>query len=408
MFCSSWYGDAPVTLEFPEGWDIEVNSPRATPSLSDKEVVEAFNSPIGTNKISELARGKRDAVIVVDDLTRPTPAFKIMPSIIKELRQGGIRKDNIRIVMGVGSHRPLDGRDIRKKLGVNIAESFEVFNHSPYENLTYMGTSKAGTPIYINRIVAESELKIGVGSILPYPAGGAGYGGGAKIIVPAVSGLKTIEHFHSIPGADTGNVESNELRKNMEEIARLVGLDVIVNTVINNRREITGLFIGDMIEAHRKGIELAEKIYNVEKSRDVDIALVNAYPFDTEFLQAGRGVACGFESTRNGGSVIIYGTCYEGRGYHILSQKGFGHWKPPDKERGYHLLSQEGSGYEREKEWNVLIVCPTVSMKEVNWSYPKGTMLFHRWKGALNRLQKIHGTKARVAIYTHGPLSLLP
>ena len=207
MYSRAWYGDEEITLTFPENWEVTMVAPKDAPKLSDAAIEAAFGQPIGTPRIEEMARGKSDAVIVVDDLSRPTPAAAVIPLLLRELHQAGIPKNEIRFVVGPGSHRPLTEEEIVKKVGADIAASYEITNHDFMSgNLRALGNLDEGMPIYINPVVADADFKICLGGIYPHKA--VGFGGGAKLIVPGVSGFSTMFHFHNYyPGRGHATVE---------------------------------------------------------------------------------------------------------------------------------------------------------------------------------------------------------
>jgi len=390
---ASWYRDAMVSLTFPEGWEVTEARPRGARTLSDEEVRERFASPIGTGPISELARGARSAVLIVDDITRPTPASRVLPIILEELERGGLGEDRVWVVMATAAHRPLGRVDLERKLGREVVERLEVFNHNPYENLEYLGATSQGTPIHVNRHVMEADLKVGVGGIYPHPM--AGFGGGAKIILPGVAGMDTIEANHRTRGAGLGVVEGNRCRADMEEAASKAGLDIIVNLLVNSRREVAGVFVGDMVEAHRVGVKLAEAVYGTRMPTDVDLAVVNAYPMDTELFQAGKGLWAGVEATREDGTIVLLAACSEGRGYHALVQKGGRLWRPPASLAGRRLGGRR-----------LMIVSPNLSLKDVRQNYPRETSLFGNWDEALRELRKDPDHRISVAVFPCAPIQV--
>src|SRR5436309_6110 len=124
MHSRAWFGDEELTLTFPAGWEVTTLGPKDAPKLSEAAIEAAFGAPIGTPRIAELARGKRSAAIVVDDLSRPTPAAEVIPFVLRELSQAGVPKSEIRFVVGGGSHRPLTAEEIAKKVGRDVAAEF--------------------------------------------------------------------------------------------------------------------------------------------------------------------------------------------------------------------------------------------------------------------------------------------
>jgi nickel-dependent lactate racemase len=294
----AWYGDGDLTLDFPPEWEVQVLPPTDAPKLDAAAIAAAFAQPIGTGRIAELARGKRSAAIVVDDLSRPTPAGQLIPYVLAELAEAGVPKQAIRFVIGGGSHRAQTREEIAKKVGAEVAAEYEVTSHDFMAgDLVGFGCLPDGTPLYFNRIVAEAEFKMTVGGI--YPHGSVGFGGGSKLILPGVSGFATMFHFHTFyPARGQGNIERQgdrpDHRDASEAAARALRLDIVVNAVINSRREIAGLFVGDFIQAQRTGARFAKQVYGTaipdDLRRRADIIVVNAYPLDSDPIQTSKAL----------------------------------------------------------------------------------------------------------------------
>jgi len=215
---------------------------RDAPDIGQGSINKALFSPIGSESLFAIAKGKKKAVIAVDDISRPTPAYRILPIVINELKRAGIKEKNIRIIMSLGAHRPMLREDLIKKLGEDLWNSVEIHNHHPFENLVNLGISSRGTPIHINKLFMDADIKIGVGCIVPHNY--AGFGGGGKIVLPGISGIDTLEANHqpAVQGlkGELGLVDGNEVRYDIEEIAQKVGLDFIINVVVNSQRGIAG------------------------------------------------------------------------------------------------------------------------------------------------------------------------
>ena len=298
VYSSAWYGDEELTLNFPNGWEVEVLGPKDAPALSDMQIERAFAEPIGTARIAELAKGKKSAAIVVDDLSRPTPAAAVVPVLLRELASAGVPKSEIRFVVGGGSHRPLTNEEVANKIGADIAAEYEATSHDFMGgDLRALGNLENGMPIYLNRVVADADFKICLGGI--YPHGAVGFGGGAKLVVPGIAGFATMFYFHTFsPSRGHAVVERKgsepDHRDFSEAVARVLGLDVIVNTVLNRRREICGLFVGDFVEAHRKGAHFALDTYSTEipeaSRKETDLVVLNCYPLDSDPIQTGKAL----------------------------------------------------------------------------------------------------------------------
>ncbi|MCJ7490878.1 MAG: lactate racemase domain-containing protein, partial [Dehalococcoidia bacterium] len=191
-----WDGGGEREINFPASWDVHFCPTRGwdRPAMSDEQMREAFAAPVGTPRIRDLAQGKKEVVIIFDDITRPTPVYRIAPFVIEELREAGIADEQIRFVIASGTHGAHDNKALRAKLGQEILERFFVFQHNPYDNCVSVGATTLGTPLSVNREVTTCDLKIGIGSILPHPQ--AGFGGGGKLILPGISHIDSVDRFH--------------------------------------------------------------------------------------------------------------------------------------------------------------------------------------------------------------------
>ena len=319
----AWYGDKELTLNFPTDWEVEMLDPKDAPTLSDTQIEQAFAEPIGTPRISELANGKKSATIIVDDLSRPTPASRIIPYILRELTSAGVPKSEIRFVAGVGAHRPLTDEDIVKKVGADIAAAYEVTNHNFMSgDLRAFGNLENGMPVYLNPVVADADFKICLGGI--YPHSSVGFSGGAKLIVPGIAGFTTMFYFHTFPpgrgpAVIEGQSDEPDRRDSAELAAGVLGLDMIANVVLNSRREICGLFVGDFIKAHRKGAHFAMDTYGTmipETTRkETDLVIINCYPLDADAIQLDKALAA-LSYFENAYTIALYpasdSSCYHG------------------------------------------------------------------------------------------------
>lgn len=401
---AAWYGDREKRLEFPQGWEVEIANPaRELKPLGDDEIRVRLGQAIGTKPIHELARGKKRVAIVIDDLTRPTPTDQLLPLIIHELRRGGIDTEQVLILIGSASHRFPTRIDLLKKLGKDLLGAVSVYNHHPYENLEYLGETSRGTPAYINKFYLESDLRIGVGTILPHAA--AGFAGGAKVVAMGLGGMETILHNHDSQGVSkeagpVGNVE-NPMRHDLEEIAKMGCLDLIVNVVLNRYRQVSGVFVGDMIKAHREGVELARESWGTEAPRLVDIGVFNAYPKDTEAIQAFNAInpslVDGDPVVRPGGAVVIATASPEGVGIH--SCEGFGM-------RGYKEWLRWLQEAEVFRDRKLILYTPKLTQLEVKHLYPAHCIVCNHWGQVIETLRESFPSRSKVVVFPTGTFQL--
>ncbi|MBN2209763.1 MAG: nickel-dependent lactate racemase, partial [Sedimentisphaerales bacterium] len=254
--------------------------------------------------------------IVADDVSRPTPVHQFVELVLDELRQAGISDNHIEFMMALGTHRPMNREEIAQKLGDRVASRYRVHNHQ-WDNpdcLDYIGETDQGVPVWINTMVRQADLVIGLGSIMPIEV--CGFTGGGKILVPGVSGQVTVDQMHwtriDVPSQYIlGRVE-NPIRASIDALARKAGLDFIVNVILDAQNRIIGAVAGDMIAAHRCGCEIARKVYGVPLDREYDIVIADSFPFDNEFWQANKALSTTGEFVKKGGVVILVTPCHEG------------------------------------------------------------------------------------------------
>lgn len=318
-----WYGNTTLEIEMPDNWEVEVCPMRGaqrTP-LTPEQMEAALQNPIGSPTIKELARGKKSAVILFDDMTRPTRTYEIAPMVLRELMAGGIAEEDITFVCALGTHGALTQNEFRKKLGADIIRRFRVFNHNIYENCVEVGTTSRGTRMLVNREVMEADLRVGIGCVTAHAQ--VGFSGGGKIILPGVAHVDSITHYHLDVEAmakettGLGNFDNNVLRFDIEEAARLAKLDFKVDVVVNERGATTALFAGDFLEAHKEAVKLAKEVYATEpRPRDRDLIISNAFAKPNEMT---IGIVLGAMALENiSGTLVIIANSPEGQVVHYL------------------------------------------------------------------------------------------
>ncbi len=319
----AWYGAKELKLKLPSGWQVEVCNMAGynRPPLNQSRMKKAVGSPIGITPLREYARGKKEVVILFDDMTRVTRGALIIPHVLAELAAAGIEDKRIRFIAAIGCHGALDRIDFAKKLGEAVLKRFPVYNHNPFDNCVYIGTTTSGTKININAEVMQCDLKIGIGSIVPHEM--AGFGGGGKIVVPGVAAYETVVALHS--PRDKGNfsdtisgmgaLEYNPRRNDIDEAADMIGMDMIINAVVNTWGETVALFAGSPRPAYATALEEAKKHYLTPQAKDKDIVIANTF---TKANEAISGLSVAFPSVKPGGDVVLIANAPEGQATHYL------------------------------------------------------------------------------------------
>ena len=401
----AWYEPKEFVLPLPDGWQVEVCNMAGynRSALTPDEIKAAISKPIGIPPIRELAKGKKEVVIIFDDMTRVTRVAEIVPFVLEELAEAGIPDSNIRFIMALGCHGAKDRRDFVKKLGEDTLARFPVYNHNAFGNCTYVGTTATfGTKVYVNEEVMKCDLKIAIGSVVPHPT--SGFGGGGKIILPGVTSFETIEHNHGTmykmvreegkPVAGMGNFDSNPLRIDIEEAAVLSGLDVIINCIVNTRGETVSIFTGALKPAYAAAVQEAKTHYLTPRVEGKDIVIANTVAKANE---GWLGLPIAYQAINpEGGDVVLIANMPEGQVTHyLLGPFGKTSWGP------------QRFGPRLPRRVNHLIVYteyPDLASRAWFGEDSDKIPFLHKWDDVLQLLEKTHGRDAKVVIYPNAEL----
>lgn len=318
------FGKGELTLEIPERNLLRVIEPRERPGVPDPEaeVRRALAEPIGCGRLSEQALRGRRAVVMVSDVTRPSPTSVLLPPLLEELEAAGVRREDVTIVFGMGIHRPHSREEQRSLVGESVFSRYRCVDSCELETVV-LGHTSRGTPIEVVRPVAEADVRIGTGNIeLHYFAG---YSGGAKAFMPGASTRRAIEHNHAMQledGAGPGRLEGNPVREDMDEFGARIGIDFILNAVLNSKKEIVSCVAGHFIEAHRAGCKIVDEMYKVPIPELADVVLASAggHPKDINVYQAQKALDNARWAVKPGGTIVLVASCREGFGESTFEQ----------------------------------------------------------------------------------------
>jgi nickel-dependent lactate racemase len=312
------YGSGTLSAEVPERNLVGVYLPQPVPACADPEgeIARALAAPLGTPPLRALVRRGETVVVLLDDHTRATPAARILPLVLEELRQGGVREEDVTLFITHGTHRLSTEAEVRAKVGEEIARRFRVEQHrcTDESRQVYIGLTSRGTPVWVNRTVVEADRRVGIGHIGPSPY--AGYSGGYKLILPGAAALETINVNHSLVPLgfrQPGRVDV-PCRLDMDEAGRMVGLDFVVDVVLSQDEQVVRAFAGAPEAVFQEGVALARTVYEVAVPPDLDIAVAAGYPYDLDLYQAVRAVEYADAIVRPGGSILLVAACPEGVG----------------------------------------------------------------------------------------------
>ena len=396
---NGFFGDNEIELTFPDKWEIQEcrMAGHGRPALTDDQIRDALSKPLGTPRLSEIAKGKKEACILFDDLPKPTQTSRIVPFVIEELHAGGVTDEHIRFLCAPGTHRPLVCAEFVAKLGKDVVENYMVYNHSVWENVTYKGKTSRGTPVYVNREFDYCDLRLAIGSIIPHQS--AGFGGGGKIVLPGICGIETIEYHHkNMRASDTlAKVEGNIFREDLEEAARLAGLMFKIDLVLNEKREAIALFCGDFVQEFREGAKLAREVYSTVMAKDADIVVTNSYPDEHQMGRAHRFIPY---SLKEGGDVVVLICSADGQCLHQFSSRfgtefGGRNYRPGER---YPSLAKAG---------RVILMSPFLSKYDRSDAGPSEKVVWCKdWGEVLAELASRHGASTKVAVYPYAALQI--
>ncbi len=328
------YGKGVVTVELPEERLLAELMPNevTVDSVGEAEVRRSLSAPIGSRPLSELAAGKHDVVIVTSDISRPVPSGRILPPILEELKKAGVDDSEITVVFALGSHRGHTEEEKRRLVGDEVYRRVRCIDSDP-DDCVRLGITSAGTPVDIFRRVAEADFRLCIGNIEFHYF--AGYSGGAKAIMPGVSTRDAIQCNHRMmvrEEACAGRLDGNPVREDIEEAGRLLGIDFIVNVVLDAHKEIIRCVSGDSVAAHREGCAFLDTLYKCRIPRRAEIVVVSAggFPKDMNMYQAQKALDNAKHAVKDGGTVIWLAECTEGMGERHFEEWMTGHARSDD------------------------------------------------------------------------------
>ncbi|MDQ1333443.1 MAG: lactate racemase [Thermodesulfobacteriota bacterium] len=314
------YGENPLTLRFPES--VSILEMKALQGLRDPEraVYAALADPIESPSLSEIARGRKNACVVISDFTRPVPNKIILPPLLKILEESGIPRDKITILIATGMHRPNLGEELIYLVGGDIAEHYPIVNHYCRDPESFRKIDEIdGAPIEINPHYLDADLKILTGLIEPHFY--AGYSGGRKAILPGISSYETMKFMHSYemiahPKVTNCILEGNPFHEYGIRVTERVGADFILNVVITQTREIAGVFAGHYKHAHLAGCDLVYRhsVVDLDERMDMVVTSGGGFPLDATFYQISKALIGAKDILKRGGTIVVACECREGLG----------------------------------------------------------------------------------------------
>lgn len=318
------FGRTRVEAHIPTASLIGVFEPRQAAQTADELALieQALAKPIGSARLRERVQPGQKVAIIASDLTRPCPSAKLLPFVLQELAEAGVRDEDILIVAALGLHREMTPSELEEMAGPDVYRGVRVVNHNP-QDVVYLGTTQRGTPVEVFRPVVEANFRVCLGNVEFHYF--AGYSGGAKAIIPGCASRKTVSANHAWmahPDAVSGSYLGNPVRADLEEAAAMVGADFLLNVVVDAEHRIVAAVAGDGIAAHRVGCDWVAQRGKVAIPEQGDIVIVSpgGSPKDVNLYQAQKALDSAALAVRRGGTIILVAECPEGLGNAVFEQ----------------------------------------------------------------------------------------
>jgi len=332
----------PLRFTVPEQNLAEILTPQSSEPLDDltAAIDTALDQPINQAPLEQWVKPEDRVILVTDDTTRLTPSDRIIPPLLARLNAAGIPDEQISCIMALGTHRYMTEEEMIAKVGKEVFQRIHVFNHEwqDPDTLINLGISSQGTVLQVNRAVADADVVIGIGAVVPHHI--PGFSGSSKIIQPGVCGAGTTAETHLLSCSQGGDsflgIVDNPVRRDMDDMAERVGMHTIFNVVMNSQGKVVGLFYGDMRSAFKAAVELAKEIYGVVFHETPDIVLVNSHPCDLDFWQSHKSLYPAQRMVRRGGTIIICTPAPEGVSPVHTELLDFTAWPSQQIKNAYH------------------------------------------------------------------------
>ena len=412
------YGRTGLNITLPDSLRVSVVNPSKGEPLADPAgaVEQALRHPIGAPALSEVARGRREAVVVISDKTRPVPNGIVLPPVLRTLEVAGIARERIEILVATGLHRANSREELIEMTSAEIVERYRIRNHAARnaDEHVHLGRTGRGTEIWLDRGFVAADLKIVTGLIEPHLM--AGYSGGRKAVAPGLAGVETMKSAHGAAmledNVGPGIVAGNPFHEDLMEIARRARVDFMVDVSIDRTRRLTGVFAGDITQAHEAGMQAVEHEVRVDLPAAADVVITSAggYPLDQTFYQSIKGLTGALNVVRRGGTIILAAALAEG-----IGSQDFQELLRTARGNDEFMARITSPGFFRIDQWMVQHLCQVLrkaSVVVVTDGLPPDvlrTLLVtsaSTVEEALARAVAQHGSTARVAVLPQGPYVL--
>ena len=414
----AWDEDGETYLHVPDHWRVTDLRLAISPPLGSRQISEALERPVGGPLLRELASGKKDIGVIIDDLTRPTRADELLGPLLEHLAAAEVTREHLTLFIACGSHEGPPPADVARKAGVSLAMFRRVVIHDCHAACVDLGKTRHGTPVSINASLMACDLRIGVGSVFPHPA--AAFSGGTKLLAPGMCGAATIRHLHDHlrPARARGGPLDSDIRREMNEIAGMGGLASVILAVPGADRHAVACVAGHPESALEYAAHLYRPLASVSlpAREEIDAVIVDAYPFDGTLQFAHDRALWPLKDLPAEMPVVLIAKCQRGAGTHEFFPAA-----DPFTERVVRRVRQVNTNDLRripeilanalalraERKRRIIIMAEGVGEEEVRRVFPRGT-LCPTWEAACALIdERVRAATRRIVFYSTAPL-LLP
>lgn len=411
------YGREGLWIELPDA-NVTIVEPVFVPGLADETgaLCEALRQPIGSPPLRSLVSSHDTVAIVFSDLTRPQPRERMLPVLLDELAH--VPRDNIVLINALGTHRPNTTAELEAMLGRHVLHNYRVVQHDAWntDNLTHIGTTRFGHDVSVNSTYMRATRKILTGFIEPHFF--AGFSGGPKSVMPGLANQRAVLGNHDAgmighPQATWGVTEGNPIWEEMLEIALATKPDFLCNVSINRDRQITGVFAGDLLAAHRAGTAFVKSkaLVPVPAPFDIVITTNSGFPLDLNLYQAVKGMSAAAQIVKPGGSIIIAAECWDG----VPDHGDYGALLREASSPEELLATVRSPGYLRQDQWQVQVQAQVEMKADV---YVKSSYLDRETiessllrycssiEQTVDELLQRYGPDATICVLPEGPMTI--
>lgn len=401
----------PLSFEVPDANLIEVLSPHESEALADLDgaISSALATPIGQPPLESWVKSTDSVLLVADDLTRLTPADRILPPMLDCLNKAGVKDGQITCMIALGTHRYMSVPELKAKVGEAVFERIRVVNHEWKDpaQLVDLGVSPHGTPLVVNKAAVEADVVIGIGAVVPHHI--PGFSGSSKIIQPGICGFETTAETHLLSCSERDSLlgeEDNPVRRDLDSMADRIGMKTIFNVVMNSQGGVVGVYFGEMRATFKEAVKLARALYGIPYHEAPDIVVANSCPCDLDFWQSHKAQYPAQRMVKPGGVIIVCTPAPEGISPVHTDLLDFTAWPAEEIKSAYRRgIIKDGVATALAVAWALVREKATVITYSPGIPAADKEKLGHIHAAsigeALERAFQLQGARARVTVLTH-------